>query len=432
LTPFQNGLGAWVAVLFPNRRHSRYSSLPTFEEKNRVIETKEYSARRERVLKELHGAAAVVFSGEAGGHAPFNVDKHFFYLTGIQDEFGAAVLFDPSAEDPRRRIVLFLRPLNPELERWDGFRETISAALRKKSGFSSVMRAGSLPALLTAAAKRTKKLACLHQFAVYPAAVSPDVEAFRKVMERVPGVATIDQTALLPTLRASKSPAELKLMQQAVAATAAGYEAAMRLIKPGANESEIQYALESTYRQHGGNADGYESIVGCGLNGTVLHYRANDQVMTDGDLVVIDSAAAVGGYTADVTRTYPVNGKFSSEQREVYEIVLKALLAGIKFAKPGGRIHEIDAVTRDIINKAGFEDAYIHGAGHPIGLDVHEIPPDGLLREGMVITIEPGIYLPERQLGVRIEDDILITAKGSRNLTEGIVKTVNEIEAGMR
>lgn len=397
-----------------------------------MIETREYVARRERVLKELNGAAAVVFAGEASGHSPFKADKHFFYLTGIKDEHGAALLFDPSAEDPRRKIILFLRPLNPELERWDGFRDSISSAMRNKHGFATVMRSGSLPASLTAAGKRTKKLSCLHHFAVYPAPVSPDLEAYRKVTERVPGVAIIDQSQLLPLMRASKSQAELKLIEDAVDATAAGYEAAIRLIKPGVNEADIQYALESTYRKHGGNTDGYESIVGAGLNGTVLHYRANDQKMKAGDLVVIDSAAAVEGYTADVTRTYPVSGKFSNEQREVYEIVLKALLAGIKLCKPGVRLHEIDAATRAIINKAGFEDAYIHGAGHPIGLDVHEVPPDGILRPGMVITIEPGIYLPDKKFGVRIEDDILITPKGSRNLTEGIAKTIKEIEAMMR
>lgn len=397
-----------------------------------MIEIKEYASRRERVLKALNGAAAVVFAGEASGHGAFRADRHFHYLTGIRDEFGAALLFDPSAEDPKRRIVLFLRPQNPELERWDGFRDSISAALRTKHGFTSVMRTTHLPGALTGAAKRTKKLACLHHFAVYPAPASADLEAYRKVADRVPGVSITDQTQLLPALRASKSAAEIKLLEQAVDATAAGYEAALKIIKPGANESEVQFALESAYRKHGGNTDGYESIVASGINGTVLHYRANDQQLKAGDLLVIDSAAAVGGYTADVTRTYPVSGKFSSEQREVYEIVLKSLLAGIKLAQPGVRLHEIDAATRDIINSAGFEDAYIHGAGHPIGLDVHEVPPDGLLRPGMVITIEPGIYLPDRNFGVRIEDDIVITAKGNRNLTEGIAKTVKEVESLMR
>lgn len=397
-----------------------------------MIEIREYVARRERVLKDLNGAAAVVFAGETTPHGKFRADRNFFYLTGIADEFGAAVMFDPSAEDPRRRIILFLRPLNPELERWDGYRQAISSRLRKLHGFSTVMRNNTLPGALTAAARRTRKLACLHPFAVYPAGVSPDLEVFRKIGERMPGVSIVDQTQLLSTLRAIKSAAEMKLIEQAVDATAAGYEVIMKMIEPGVNESEIQQALEATYHRHGGNADGYNSIVGSGLNATVLHYTANNQKMQAGELLVIDSAAAVAGYTADVTRTFPVSGKFTTEQREIYEIVLKALLAGIKLVKPGVRLHEIDLATRNVIDRAGFEDAYIHGAGHPIGLDVHEAPPDGLLRPGMVITIEPGIYLPDKKLGVRIEDDILVTPRGARNLTEMIPRTVKEIEAEMR
>lgn len=397
-----------------------------------MIETREYIARRERVLKELNNAAAVVFAGEASGHGKFKADRNFFYLTGIGDEAGAAVLFDPSAEDPRRRVILFLRPLNPELERWDGYREGISSKLRKTHGFATIQRNTALPLALTQAARRTKKLVCLHPFATYPASVSPDLEVYRKVTERIPGVTIADQTLILPAMRAIKSPAEMKLIEQAVDATAAGYEAAMGMIKPGINESDIQQAMEGTYLRHGGTTDGYQSIVGSGLNGTVLHYIANNQKVQSGDLIVIDSAAACGGYTADVTRTFPVNRKFTADQRQVYEIVLKALLAGIKLVKPGVRLHEIDLATREVIDKAGFEDAYIHGAGHPIGLDVHEAPPDGLLRPGMVITIEPGIYLPEKKLGVRIEDDILVTQKGSRNLSEMIPKTVKEIEAAMR
>ena len=146
---------------------------------------------------------------------------------------------------------------------------------------------------------------------------------------------------------------------------------------------------------------------------------------------MIDSAAAYGGYAADVTRTLPVSGRFTAEQREVYEVVLRAQLAAIKAAKPGAKVSDVDSAARNVIEKAGYGDAFIHSTGHPLGLEVHDVMPDGPYRPGMVITIEPGVYFPERKLGVRIEDDILITAGGNRNLTSGIPKTVAEVEAAM-
>src|SRR4051812_22079661 len=155
-----------------------------------AIKTSEYTQRRQRVLPSLKGAAAVVFAGE--GSPPllgrWQAEHHFVYLTGIENEAGAAILFDPSAEDAKRRIALFLRPLNPELERWDGYREPIGPELKSNTGFQTVMRASALPAALTAAARRCKRLACLHAFAVYPAPISADLNVFQEIAKRVPSV----------------------------------------------------------------------------------------------------------------------------------------------------------------------------------------------------------------------------------------------------
>jgi Xaa-Pro aminopeptidase len=175
----------------------------------------------------------------------------------------------------------------------------------------------------------------------------------------------------------------------------------------------------------------YNSIVGAGLNATVLHYMDNRQPLVDGDLIVIDSAARFGGYAADVTRTLPVSGKFTAEQREVYEVVLRAELAAIKALRAGVTHTEVDQAARDVIESAGFGDAFIHNVGHQLGLDVHDVTPDGPLVEGMVLTIEPGVYLPERRLGVRIEDDVLITKDGAQVLSEMIPKSVKDVEAAM-
>ena len=399
------------------------------------ISIREYRARRERVLKELKGAAAVVLAGD--GSAPlrgrWRSDRNFFWLTGIEDEFGAAVLFDPAAARPEHRIVLFLRPLNPEVDKWDGYRDEITPALRERHGFSAIFRSGSLPAFVTGAARRARRLACLHPFSTYPAPVSPDLAIYRQVTERVPGVAIEDRTQLLVGLRAVKSAAELGQMRTAAAATAAGYRAALAMLKPGVGEADIQAALENAYRAAGGDRETpYNSIVGAGLNGTVLHYMANDATARAGDLVVIDSAASVGGYAADVTRTLPVSGTFTAEQRKMYEVVLAAEEAAIRAARPGVLMSEVDRAARDIIDRAGYGHTFIHNIGHPLGLDVHEAPPDGPLREGMVVTIEPGIYFADLKTGIRIEDDILVTKRGPVNLTAAIPKTVRAVEAALR
>jgi len=398
-----------------------------------AVSAAEHAARRAAVLEALGGAAAVVFAGDGGAplKGKWTPDRNFLWLTGIENEPGAAVLFDPTAEDPKRRIVLLLKPVNPELDRWDGYRETIGTPLKQRTGFDAVMRTGSLPALLTGAARRAKRLACLHPFAVYPAGVSADLAAFRQVSERVPGVAIEDRTQLLPTLRATKSDTEIALMQRAIDATTAGYAAALRTIKPGVTEGDIQRAMEDAYRAAGSPDVAYNSIVGAGINGTILHYMDNSAVVKAGDLIVIDSGAAFAGYASDVTRTFPASGKFTAKQRKIHDIVLKSLDAGIAAARAGVTNGEIDRVCRAVIEDAGYGDAFIHGAGHPLGLDVHELGPDGPLLPGMVITIEPGIYLPDEGFGVRIEDDILVVDGGNANLTSHIPRTTKEIEKAM-
>jgi Xaa-Pro aminopeptidase len=399
----------------------------------------EFVKRRERVLKSLGGAVAVVFAGDGApplsGH--WEPDWNFYYLTGIRDEIGGAVLFDPRGEDPKRRCILFLRPLNPEVEEWDGLRDRIGTALKKQTGFETVMRTSHLPRFLLAAARKRRRLACLHPFATHDAPVSHDLQVYRKVAERTIGVAIEDRSTLLPELRALKSPLELKTMQRAVDATAAGYDAALKALRPGLTEKQLQKSIEDGFIAGGADGVGYNSIVGSGLNGTVLHYMTNHAACEAGDLVVIDAGARVGGsggggYTADVTRTFPVSGRFSAEQREVYSIVLRALEAAVRAARPGAWMHDVDAAARNIVEKAGYGDRFPHGIGHQLGIEVHDVTPDGPLKSGMIVTIEPGIYLPDRRMGIRIEDDVLITARGPKVLTSRIPKTIDAIERAMR
>lgn len=400
-----------------------------------TISAEEYAARRATVLGALGGAAGVVLAGSAVTSASlqgrWTADPMFRYLTGLDYEGSAAVLFDPSAEDPSRGITLFLRPRDIETERWDGARESLDSACKNRTGFASVKRTPYLPGLLSEAARRTKRLACLHPFASYTADVSPDLEIFHKIAQRIPGVAIEDQTQLLPSMRAVKSRAELALMECAVVASAAGFEACLHAIKPGMREKDVADLLVATYHTHDCEP-AYELIVGAGLNGTILHYTDNTAVIAEGDLIVMDCAASYRGYASDVTRSLPASGVFSAEQREIYEVVLEAELAGIAAARPGATYTEVDAAARAVIEKAGHGDAFIHGTSHPVGIEVHDITPDGPLKPGMVITVEPGIYLPDRGFGVRIEDDILITESGNRDLTSAVPKTVEAIQEAMR
>jgi Xaa-Pro aminopeptidase len=390
----------------------------------------EYRARRERVLKALGKSVGLVLAGD--GAPPlmgfWQPSPHFYYLTGIHDEAGAAVLFDPAHEDPKKRCILFLRPLNPELEAWNGYRDEISQALKDKTGFDTVMRTPALPRMLTAAARQRKSLACLHPFSVYDAPVSPDLAIFRKVAERVPGVSITDQTDLLNSMRGIKSAAEVALIERALKATAAGYEAIQRMLRPGVNERDVQRAAETAFIEAGGTGPAYNSIVGSGKNATVLHYMANNGPCRAGELIVIDAGAAFGGYASDITRTYPVSGRFTAEQREMYELVLEAQQAAIDAVRPGRFMHEVDAAARRVFEKAGVADRFIHGIGHHLGLEVHDATPDGPLKPGMVVTIEPGLYFPNKNLGIRIEDDILVTERGGKNLSSHIPKLVKDVE----
>lgn len=388
----------------------------------------EYRERRLAVLAALGTSAGVVLAGERGGDGKFKASAHFVYLTGIRDEPGAAVFFDPTNPNPDRRCVLLLKPLAVELEQWDGLRPPLGQALRAKLGFAAIVRTDQLARLLTDAARRCKSLACLHGFAVYDAPVSPDLVLFRKVMERVPGVGLVDLTEVIPTLRSVKSVAELGTMRKSISATAAGFAAGAKAIRPGASERAVQRAVERAFQDHGASGHAYDPIVGSGVASTVLHWVANDRLLQSGDVLCLDAGATLGGYAADITRTFPVSGQFSKRQRELYDLVLEAELAAIKAVRPGVRMHEVDMAARDVFRRANVEDHYLHGIGHHLGLDVHDATPDLPLRPGMIVTIEPGLYLPHEKIGIRIEDDILVTESGHENLSVEIPKSAEEME----
>ena len=400
------------------------------------ISREEYADRRKELASSLDGATAVIFAGKGGGlHADFHPDLNFQYLTGIIEEPGAILMLNPQDPNPNRREVLFLEPHMPELERWDGWRGPIDAQLREKHGFKTLMRTSAFPQMLLNACKGSLQGTCLHPLAHHDQSISADLEVFQKLQQRIPGFKINDGSRLVPLQRSVKSAAERGMIERSAEITAHGFAAILQNLRPGMNEFDIQEAAEHAYRSHGSRGPFYGTIVGSGFNATILHYRSNDAPIADGDLVVIDSGARYGegpcGYGSDVTRTYPANGRFSERQREVYSIVLEAMEATIAIVKPGVPYSELEATARKIITDAGYGDFYPHGVGHPIGLEVHDVQPDPIVPEGAIITIEPGIYLPDENMGIRIEDDILVSANGPVNLTGNIPKTIEEIETVM-
>ncbi|MHC4429659.1 MAG: aminopeptidase P N-terminal domain-containing protein [Planctomycetota bacterium] len=395
-----------------------------------AIPAAEYESRREKVLAALRNAVGMVFAGR-GNQGLDGISRphpHFEYLTGISDEPGAVLVLDPTHPVEARREMLFLAPLNRERERWDGYRPEIDEQLRERSGFQSIYRTDTLSRLLTASVVRAKRAACLHPLAQYDRPLSPDLEVFRKLQQRIPGLSVEDRSEVLARMRMVKSRNEVALIQRAIDITAGGFEQMMRTLKPGMGEFDVKTTIEHAYRTQGSREDAFPTIAGSGLNSTVLHYLANDQTLADGDLICVDSGAVWSSYRADITRTVPVNGKFTPRQREVYEVVLKAELAAIKAVKPGARLAAIDKAARRVITQAGFGDAFIHSIGHHLGLETHDIGLEEPLKVGAVVTIEPGIYLPDEKIGIRIEDDVLVTREGSRVLSSKIPKTVSALE----
>jgi len=218
-----------------------------------VISAEEHAGRRAKLRRALEDAVGVVFAGEHDSHlpTPFRPDPTFEYLTGVVDEPGAVLVLDPAAPVAARREMLFLRPLNPELEKWDGYRLEVGKALRDRIGMQAVFRTTHLPRFLSAAAARAKRLACVHSLAQYNQPVSPDLAIFRKLLERIPGAEIVDRSDQMPELRAVKSTAERRMIQRAIDITAIGFDTVMRAIEPGMNEFDVQETLEHAYRANG-------------------------------------------------------------------------------------------------------------------------------------------------------------------------------------
>jgi Xaa-Pro aminopeptidase len=385
-----------------------------------------YRDRRERVMRELDGCVAVLAArGETSGVTEdYRQDGDFLWLTGLS-EGEAWVLLAPRAKYDRS--VLFLRPRDPERERWTGPRDPLSPALLERHGVDKVLR-GRPDRAAVAAAMGSECVAVIAPVGDLKDE-RPDAVLSRQLAQAL-GLRLVHKRDLLARLRAAHDPRELPLLERAIEITRAGHEAAARATVPGVSERDVQTKIEYAFFSNGATGLSYGSIVGSGTNGAVLHWVRNDRVLEAGDLVVIDAAAEYGRYASDVTRTYPVSGRFTDEQARAYRAVYQAQEDIFAAVKPGVSMADLQKVAEASLERAGYLEAFIHGFGHFVGLDVHDAGRYDLpLPVGAIFTVEPGVYLPDKGFGVRIEDEVLVTETGYRLLSSKIPRKLEDVEA---
>jgi Xaa-Pro aminopeptidase len=393
----------------------------------------------------------------------FRPDSDHLYLTGFEEPSGCALLVVPPGDDAAR-FVLFVRPKDREKEIWTGFRAGVEGA-RETYGAGEAFTVGDLDAKLPELLENQPRL--WYRLGIDPAwdarvsRILVDLRARSRSGTSAP-TEVIDPARLLHELRLFKSPEELQRLRKAAEITAEAHMAAMRDGQPGRREYQVQAEIEYAFRRRGGNGPGYGTIVAAGANSCVLHYRASDAQLKEGDVCLVDAGAEYDWYTADVTRTFPASGEFTKGQRELYDAVLAAQLAAIAAVRPGATldgIHDLTVrhLTESLIRLGLLEGSaderiadksyrkyYMHRTSHWLGLDVHDVGAYQVngapraLEPGMVLTVEPGLYVaaddataPEgmRGVGIRIEDDVLVTEGGGEVLTSAAPKEPREVEA---
>jgi Xaa-Pro aminopeptidase len=426
-------------------------------------------ARRRKQLMRMAGDEAILVLPAAkevvrsrDTHYPYRQDSDFWYLTGFAEPDAVLVLV------PGRRhgeTLLFCRERDPEREAWDGPRFGPEGAV-EAFGFDDAYPIGDLDDILPGLLEgRTRVYYHFGRDQEFDLKLIGWVNRVRAQMRHgaQPPHEFLELGHLLDEMRLFKDRDELRLMQRAADISMRAHEAAMRAVRGGMREYELQAEIERVFRRHDAEA-AYGSIIGAGGNACVLHYRANNAPLHDGELVLVDAGAEYRGYAADITRTFPVSGRFNKEQRALHELVDAAQAAALKQAKPGvpyeaGHKAAVTTLTEGLLRlgllkgrleknvaDGHYRRFYRHKTGHWLGLDVHDVGEyriDGesrLLEPGMVFTVEPGLYIAAddatvdakwRGIGIRIEDDVLVTKDGHEVLTRGLVRSADEIEAFM-
>ncbi len=374
----------------------------------------EYASRRQKVLEALETSGGMLlFNGaerkSPGGHPRKRLDRNLFYLTGIERE-GAALLLLREPLGELGRELLFLPKPSPLEELW--FTPSLnaeSASTRSGIPMTSILEIGRLPGFIRNASHL-------------------ELQPPKKLIE---------------SLRQVKSPAEIRRIERAVEITSRTLRKAMRAVEPGIMEYQLAALIEYEFKVRGARGPAFPPIVGSGPNACILHYDRYERQVAAGDLVLIDIGAEYGYYSADITRTVPASGRFTGRERRLYRIVFEAQERTIRSIRPGIPLDELQRITKEavaeglmdlgLIQKRSEVKKYLpHGTSHSLGLDVHDPLPDRTLRAGMVITLEPGIYIKEEKLGIRLEDDVLVTETGFKVLSAGLPRNPEDVENWIR
>ncbi len=432
-----------------------------------------HASRRQRFLDQLGAAAAVIPAAALATHHadcewPFRQDSDFFYLTGFDEPDAVALLLPHRPEG--ERFVLFVHPKDPAAEVWTGFRWGTEGAV-ERYGADIAHPLDQLSALLPGYLVGAEAIA--FRVGRHPVVEPLVLSAWGRQLDSyaragVAALGLVAPTPILHRLRLVKEGHELQRLREACRISAEAHELARSMTQPGMNEAEVQAAIEAHFRAAGARGPAYGSIVAGGDNACVLHYTANTAQLQDGDLLLIDAGCSVDDYyNGDITRTFPVNGRFSPEQRELYGVVLASQEAAVEAVRPGGNAEQVhDTALRvlveglvdlglllgevdGLIEQGAYRHLYMHRTGHWLGLDVHDVGAYRLgeqpatLQPGMVLTVEPGLYVsdrlavPEGQpeiddrwkgIGIRIEDDVAVTESGHEVLTAAAQKSLAAME----
>lgn len=430
-----------------------------------------FKSRRDSVMKKTQSEGAAFLFPAAREVLrnpdvtyPFRQESNFFYLTGFEEPEAWLLLVPGSSQGQAYRTILFVRHRDPVMEIWEGERYGTEGALKVfdvDEAYTIDTFKKKLPELLKGVDQLYYRT---HLDEAHDRTVMEALESYRRSYGRSgrPFLPVADPNTHLAEMRLFKQPEEIQAMKRACTITADTHTAVMKEIHPGMNEYELEAFVEYQFRKQGSQRVGYGSIVAGGKNACCLHYRANNEILKDGDLLLLDAGAEFNYYTSDVTRTFPVGRGFSKNQAKIYDLVLKSQLECIAMARPGttmAAIHRhasevlvegalslglMKGKVDELITSGKVKRLYPHGTGHWLGMDVHDIGLyliDGeprKLEAGMMFTIEPGFYVqPDdvdsaeeyRGIGIRIEDDILVTANGCEVMTAGTPKTREEIEA---
>ncbi len=449
---------------------ARAQDLKYIEYDTDLIPGQVYKERREKLMQQIGNEAVAIFytNPERNRNAdldfPYAPNSDFYYLTGFREPNAILVLAPKgtnvrSLEDSTKTVtvreLLFVQQRNLVAEKWNGRRYGPAGAMKLR-GFEYATTNDKfktmLPSLLWSASAK----------ALYAPTFRSDLageivellQPLKSMVEQWSGYVEIrDPIALVRKMRVVKSPEEIAVLAKATEISAAAHRQAMMSVEPGMGEYELEAVYEYVFRKLGAEQNGYPCIVASGENSVILHYNTNRRKIKDGDVVLADCAAEYRGYSSDITRTYPANGKFSKAQREIYQIVLDAQKAAIAAIKPGVAWQEASKKADEVLTEGLFKlgvikekstpamkKFYYHGLGHPVGLNVHDVGQP-IMEVGMVYTVEPGIYIAEGiagvdpayyNIGVRIEDVILVTADGNKNLSASAPREIAEIEALMK